>query len=94
MVAKFYKMAIGSSAIYAAYWDTSRKYRTYIPNEDCVRLKMNSIINGINTRQEYMLKGYAVILRDAEKHSIKNVLYDRNSQKVNNFTLYFSNRQK
>lgn len=89
-----YKMAIGSSDIYAAYWDTSRKYRTYIPNEDCVRLKMNSIINGINTRQEYMLKGYAVILRDAEKHSIKNVLYDRNSQKVNNFTLYFSNRQK
>lgn len=81
-----YKMAIGSSSIYAAYWDISRECRTYIPNDHCVRLNMDCIINGMSTRQEYMMKEYVVILRDAEKHSIKDAFYYKKSQ--NGFTLY------
>ena len=86
-------MAIGCSSIYAAYWDTSRKCRTYIPNENCVRLKMDCIVNGMNTRQEYMMEKYAIILRNTMDYAIKNEFENKkDSKKLDGFTIYCSNK--
>ena len=90
-----YKMAIGCSNIYAAYWDTARQCRTYIPNDNCVRLKMNSIVDGMDVKEEYMLDTYTIILRKSRDYALKPIFdarKDRND--IESFSVYYSSQRR
>lgn len=87
-----YKMAIGSSSIYAAYWDMVKKCRTYVPNNDCVRLQMKSIVDGMNVKEEDFLKDYAVVLRKSKEYTISSKLSEiKESKEIGNFIVYYAN---
>ena len=84
-----YKMAVGNSFVYPLYWDTARDCRTYIQNENCVRLNMDSIADGLNVRERYRLDQHAVILRNTEDIAIRAGLEKlRESEKIGAFTVY------
>lgn len=84
-----YKMAIGNSTIYAVYWDTVRNCRTYIPNENCVRLLMKSVVGGLDVREQYWLDRYAFVLRNSDDVAIRTELEEqREKQEVGGFTVY------
>ena len=86
-----YKMALGNSQMYAVYWDTERKCRTYIQNENCVRLNMLGITNGMNTIQKYNSDLYTIILRTDVNYAMKESLSEtRISEKFGNITVYYS----
>lgn len=61
-----YKLAIGNSLIYAAYWDTARNCRTYIRNDNCVRLRMTAITGGLSTRNADKFDDKVVIVRSSD----------------------------
>lgn len=84
-----YKMAVGNSFVYPLYWDTARDCRTYIQNENCVRLNMDSIADGLNVRERYRLDQHAVILRNTEDIAIRAGLEKlKESEKIGAFTVY------
>ena len=84
-----YKMAIGSSSIYAAYWDTVRNCRTYIPNENCVRLQMRDIVDGTDTKEQYWSDRYAIVLRNVDDVVLRMELEEqRENQEAGAFTVY------
>ena len=84
-----YKMAVGNSFMYAIYWDAESVCRTYIPNENCVRLNMDSIADGLNVRERYRLDQSAVILRNTEDIAIRAALERlKESEKIGAFTVY------
>ncbi len=90
-----YKMALGSSLIYAVYWDTDRNCRTYIPNENCVRIKMGSIVDSRDTRQQYCMDKYAIILRNTKATAIRAELeQEKASMSVGAFTVYRASKER
>ena len=88
-------MALGSSLIYAVYWDTDRNCRTYIPNENCVRIKMGSIVDSRDTRQQYCMDKYAIILRNTKATAIRAELeQEKASMSVGAFTVYRASKER
>lgn len=86
-----YKAAIGSSSIYATYWDIDRKCRTYIPTKNCIRLKTESIIDGMTTQQEYALDKCVVVLRG---ENVFESIFSEESKQIGGFTIYYINEER
>lgn len=85
-----YKMAIGSSGIYAAYWDTVRNCRTYIRNDDCVRLKMTMITGGLNTCDVNNLEEMTIIVRSSKESPFltKIIVKEWKKEEYDSFLVY------
>ena len=84
-----YKMAIGSSSIYAAYWDTKRNCRTYLRNDDSVRLGLKMIKEGLNTKSENNIHNLTLILRSGNSSFLKDVYPgDWKQDNYGSFTVY------
>lgn len=84
-----YKMAIGSSTVYAAYWDTERNCRTYLPNENCVRLRIQPIIDGVKMKAEDLDDNCTIILRNEDNPYLHKLFSsERNKMLYDEFTIY------
>ena len=83
-----YKLAIGSSDVYAAYWDTERKCRTYIRNDNCIRLGSINVTNGLSPLREERLPQSTVILRSNAKSYLWSQLSGREGDEYGSFTVF------
>lgn len=84
-----YKTAIGCSEVYAVYWDTVRQCRTYIPNENCVRLQTNNITDGMNSWMRYEYDNMTIILRDSLDYALEDYFQEtKDKMIIGRFNVY------